>query len=94
MPLDQKACQNDSRTADNAQTDINQDVTITYLEARRDALVAAIGELAGEVMTLEETVTAYSNAEDPNTNTDFKKRQEVLEVREKNQDQRIHKVAE
>ena len=44
-------------------------------------------------MTLEETVTAYSNAEDPNTNTDFKKRQEVLEVREKNQDKRLAKVA-
>ena len=43
-------------------------------------------------MTLEETVTAYSNMEDPKTNTDFKKRQEVLEAREKNQDQRIAKV--
>ena len=86
MPLDQKACQNDSRTADNKQTDINQDVTITYLEGRRDALVAAIGELAGEVMTLEETVTAYSSLDpsETKTNVDFKKRLQVLEVREKN----------
>ena len=86
MPLDQKACQNDSRTADNAQTDINQDVTVAYLEARRDALLSAIGDLAGEVMTLEEKVTGYSSLDpsETKTNADFKKRLQVLEVREKN----------
>ena len=35
VPLDQKACQNDSRTADNTQTDTNQDVTLTYLEGKK-----------------------------------------------------------
>ena len=88
MPLDQKACQNDARTSDNKQTDINQDAEIEYLKGRRNTLMTGISDLAGEVMTLETKVTNYSKSgeTDLKTNTDFKKRHEVLKV--KNVDQR------
>ena len=88
MPLDQKACQNDARTSDNKQTDINQGAEIEYLEGIKMTLMTGISDLAGEVMTLETKVTDYSKSgeTDTKTKTDFKNRHEVLKVR--NVDQR------
>ena len=44
-PIDEKACQNDARTAQNAQTDIDQQTTIHYLQAKQAALSGQIGSL-------------------------------------------------
>ena len=94
VPLDQKACQNDARTSDNKQTDINQDAEIEYLEGKKATLESGIGTLAGEVMALGTKVTNYSSL-DPNdskTNADIKKRHEVVDVRNADQRQKLHEL--
>ena len=37
-PIDEKACRNDSRTAENEQTDMNQDAELEYLEDKVETL--------------------------------------------------------
>ena len=96
MPLDQKACQNDSRTADNKQTDTNQSVEIEYLEGRKTDLSDAIGELSGMVMgALKTNIDGYSvqGDEETKTNTGYKQRLAKQSRREQNQKGKILELA-
>ena len=94
MPLDQKACQNDSRTADNKQTDINQDELITYLEGKKATLEGDIEDLSDLVSGMMDIVTDYSNLEEGDlmTNANFKRRLAVLNERRKSQRERENKL--
>ena len=96
VPLDQKACSNDARTADNKQTDIDQSATIAYLEGRKSSLEHAIGDLTGSVMSMHTTVMDYSKIDPANstakTNVNFKSREEALAVRKGDQGNRIDRI--
>ena len=99
VPLDQKACQNDSRTADNKQTDLNQNVEIVYLMNRKTDLEDAIGDLSGMVMgDLKDKIDGYSMIPDAGddetlTNIGFKQRLAKQTRHEQAQKARITEIA-
>ena len=76
---------------------MNQDVEITYLEGRRDALVEAIGMLSGSMVgDLKEQIDDYSKLDDSETKTNaaFKRRLQKQNVREQNQKERVARDAD